>query len=174
MGRAVHAVLQSIDLRDGAGIEATARAQALAEGVPGREREIAALTRSVLASPVVRAAAASPRSWREVPVGCTLDGVVLEGFVDLLWESAGGLVVVDYKTDAIADDTSLARAIERYAVQGAAYALALESVLARSVARVVFVFAAERGAREVEVPNLPDAVARARALVAGSATARSG
>jgi ATP-dependent helicase/nuclease subunit A len=174
VGRAVHAVLQSIDLRDGAGLEATARAQALAEGVPGREREIAALARSVLASPVVRAAATSARSWREVPVGCTIDGVVLEGFVDLLWESTDGLVVVDYKTDAIADDASLDRAMERYAIQGAAYVLALESVLDRPVQRVVFVFAAGRGAREVELVDLRDAVARARALVAESTTARSG
>ena len=38
VGRAVHAVLQSIDLATGEGIAERARAQAAAEGVPGRER----------------------------------------------------------------------------------------------------------------------------------------
>ena len=37
LGRAVHAVLQTVDLETGAGIEGAARAQALAEGIPDRE-----------------------------------------------------------------------------------------------------------------------------------------
>ena len=40
VGRAVHAVLQSIDLATGEGIADRASAQAAAEGVPGREEEI--------------------------------------------------------------------------------------------------------------------------------------
>ena len=43
LGRAVHAVLQSIDLETGDGIDATARAQAAAEGIPQLQSEIAAL-----------------------------------------------------------------------------------------------------------------------------------
>ena len=48
VGRAVHAVLQSIDLATGDGIADRARAQAVAEGVPSHEGEIARLS---LASP---------------------------------------------------------------------------------------------------------------------------
>ena len=100
LGRAVHAVLQTVDLASGAGIEGAARAQAMAEGIPDREESDrrhwpGASSRR----PTVRAAAGA-RSWREVPVAAEIDGTTIEGFVDLLVEIDGELVVVDYKTDA--------------------------------------------------------------------------
>ncbi len=45
VGSAVHAVLQTVDLVTGEGVDETAAAQAAAEGVIGRERDIAALAR---------------------------------------------------------------------------------------------------------------------------------
>jgi hypothetical protein len=50
-------------------------------------------------------------------------------------------------------------------VQGAAYAVALETALARPVARCVFVFARTAGAVEREVADLPAAAASVRALL---------
>jgi ATP-dependent exoDNAse (exonuclease V) beta subunit len=164
IGRAVHAVLQTIDLATGAGLEATARAQALAEEVPDREAEIRALARSVLDAPIVRAAVSAPhRFWREVPVGASVSGAVLEGFVDLLVETPDGLVVVDYKTDRAPGDADVDAALARYTPQGAAYALAIEQVLDRPVRRCVFVFARDGGpAVEREIADLPAAVTAAR------------
>jgi ATP-dependent helicase/nuclease subunit A len=159
VGRAVHAVLQSIDLGTGAGLDATARAQALAEGIPQREAEVRALARSVLQSPTVRSAVTGGRYWREVPVAAVVDGVTVEGFIDLLVETLEGLVVVDYKTDQTPTDADLDAAMDRYRVQGAAYALALGRALNTSVARCVFVFARRRRAVEREVNDLPAAVA---------------
>ncbi len=159
VGRAVHAVLQSIDLATGAGLDATARAQALAEGIPQREAEVRALARGVLQAPAVRGAVTSGRYWREVPVAAVIDGVTVEGFIDLLMETLEGLVVVDYKTDQIPTDTDLDAVMERYRVQGAAYALALERALGTGVARCVFVFARRGRAVEREVEDLPNAVA---------------
>ena len=101
IGRAVHAVLQTVDLTTGAGLDDAAAAQAAAEGVIGREHTIAALARSALATDTVRAAAASPGCWREVFVARPFDGTTLEGYVDLLYRSPEGLVVVDYKTDQL-------------------------------------------------------------------------
>ncbi len=159
LGRAVHAVLQSIDLATGGGLDATARAQALAEGIPQREAEVRALARSVLQAPTVRNAVAGARYWREVPVAAVVDGVTVEGFVDLLIETLEGLVVVDYKTDQAPTDDDLDAAMEQYRIQGAAYALALERALGTPVARCVFVFARRRRAVEREVGDLPAAVA---------------
>jgi ATP-dependent exoDNAse (exonuclease V) beta subunit len=169
LGRAVHAVLQTIDLETGAGLEATARAQALAEGVAGREREVRALVESVLASPTVRAIADGgwPR-WREVPVAADVDGVLLEGFIDLLARTPDGLLVVDYKTDAAPTDADLDAAVTRYSVQGAAYALALEATLGEPVTGCVFVFARARGAVERAVEDLPAAVSAVREQLAGA------
>jgi ATP-dependent helicase/nuclease subunit A len=159
VGRAVHAVLQTVDLATGAGLDATARAQALAEGIPQREAEIRALAQSVLQSSTVRSAVTGGRYWREVPVAAIVDGVTVEGFVDLLIETLEGLVVVDYKTDRTPTDDDLDTAMDRYRAQGAAYALALERALGTPVARCVFVFARRRRAVEREVHDLPAALA---------------
>jgi ATP-dependent helicase/nuclease subunit A len=159
VGRAVHAVLQTVDLATGDGLDATARAQALAEGIPQREAEIRALAQSVLQSSTVRSAVTGGRYWREVPVAAIVDGVTVEGFVDLLIETLEGLVVVDYKTDHTPTDDDLDAAMDRYRAQGAAYALALERALGMPVARCVFVFARRRRAVEREVDDLPAALA---------------
>ena len=133
---------------------ARSRAQALAEGIPDSEATIVALARSVLEAPTIRAAA-DGRSWREVPVAAEIDGTTIEGFIDLLIADGDDLVVVDYKTDTARTDAEVDAALERYRYQGAAYALALEAVLGRSVSRCVFVFARTRGpAVEREVADL--------------------
>jgi ATP-dependent exoDNAse (exonuclease V) beta subunit len=170
IGRAVHAVLQTVDPATGDGLAPTARAQALAEEVPEAEAEIAALARSVLDAAVVRSAVGR-RSWREVPVAATVDGKLLEGFVDLLVEAEDGLVVVDYKTDRVPGDADVDAALARYTPQGAAYALAIEQVLDRPVRRCVFVFAREGApAVEREIADLPTAVAAAREALGAMAS----
>ncbi len=163
LGRAVHAVLQTADLASGAGIDGAARAQAMAEGIPDREDSVAALARSVLEAPVVRAATRG-RTWREVPVAAEIGGTTIEGFVDLLAEIDGELVVVDYKTDTARTDAEIDAAVTRYEPQAAAYALALETLLDRPVARCVFVFARSRGpAVERAASDLAARVAEVRA-----------
>ena len=164
VGRAVHAVLQTIDLETGAGLDETARAQALAERVPERVDEIRALGRALLDAPTVRAAVASGRLWREVPVATPVGDTVVEGYIDLLYEGPDGLVVVDYKTDRVPDD-ELDTLLAKYRVQGATYALALEAALGRPVTRVVFVFARATGAVERSVDDVPAAVAEVRRRV---------
>jgi ATP-dependent exoDNAse (exonuclease V) beta subunit len=166
IGRAVHAVLQTVDLVRGAGLAETARAQAFAEGVADRADEVHALAEAAMAAPVVRDAVdGGHRWWREVPVAAEIDGIVLEGFIDLLVEHDDGLVVVDYKTDQM-PDAALDAAVSRYAVQGAAYAVALEATLGRPVVRCTFVFARTTGALERDVVDLDAAQADVRSRIA--------
>src|SRR5699024_4350686 len=54
VGRAVHGVLQVVDLASGAGLEDGVAAQCVAEGVTGQEELVAALVRSALGSEVVQ------------------------------------------------------------------------------------------------------------------------
>ena len=140
IGRAVHAVLQTIDLATGEGIEETSRAQAAAEGIPGRVDDIIGLSRVAVRSPVVKRAVESERYWREVPVGIPIGDGSLQGFIDLLFETPEGLVIVDYKTDSVrADGVSAAAA--RYRPQAGGYALAIQRAIPdRTVAEVVFLF----------------------------------
>jgi ATP-dependent exoDNAse (exonuclease V) beta subunit len=174
IGRTVHAVLQTVDLATGDGLDATARAQALAEGIPSREHEIRALVESVLRSATVQGASApGVRCWREVPIAARVDGVLVEGFIDLLVEHGDGFTVVDYKTDQVSAEPDVARAVTRYTPQGAAYALALGVLLGRPVTRCVFVFARPDGAIEQEIADLAGAVGSVRGQVRALAPAGS-
>lgn len=151
VGRAVHAVLQTVDLATGDGLTETAAAQAAAEGVLGREHIIEGFCRSALASEVVRRAAQLPH-WREVYVGVPyLDGVV-EGYIDLLYRDDDGLVIVDYKTDAWRTEPELAAKAERYRVQLETYAGATSEAVGEPVSRTLLLFLdAAGGARAVAV-----------------------
>jgi ATP-dependent exoDNAse (exonuclease V) beta subunit len=167
VGRAVHAVLQAVDLVTGAGLADAAAAQAAAEEVLGREELVASLARSALGSDVVRDAAARPH-WREVYVGAPVGEGIVEGYIDLLVRTDDGLVIVDYKTDAVGDDTDLAAKVARYRPQLAAYAAAMEAAVGEPVARAVLLFLSPAGARAVPVPTLEEAVEEVRtALAAG-------
>ena len=68
-----------------------------------------------------------------------LEGGIVEGFIDLLFEEDAGLVIVDYKTDALGVDQT-ADAANRYRIQGGAYVLALQQVTGKPVKEVVFLF----------------------------------
>jgi ATP-dependent helicase/nuclease subunit A len=169
IGRAVHAVLQTIDLATGAGRAEAVAAQAAAEGVIGHEAHIDALVRAALASPSVIEAAARPH-WRELYVGVPLGGGrTLEGYIDLLYRSDEGLVVVDYKTGPADPDTDLDPLVDRYRAQGASYALAVADATGEPVVGMVFAFLTPTGPAERSLPDLPGAVAEVRRLAAAGA-----
>ncbi|HEX6361088.1 UvrD-helicase domain-containing protein [Actinophytocola sp.] len=135
IGRAVHAVLQTVDLTTGAGIDDLAAAQALAEGVVDAAPDIAAAVRAALTTTVIARAARSPH-WRETYVGTIVDGTLVEGYVDLLYRDHDGLVLVDYKTDAAPDSDTLAA----YETQLRVYAHAIHDAAAEPVVRSVLLF----------------------------------
>ena len=56
---------------------------------------------SAVNSDAVRRAVSSGNYWREAHIAAPIGDGVLEGFIDLLFEEDGELVIVDYKTDAI-------------------------------------------------------------------------
>jgi ATP-dependent helicase/nuclease subunit A len=140
LGRAVHSVLQIIDLATGMNLEQVSRAQAAAEGIPESWGDVARLARTGLDAPVVKRAVATDRYYREVFVSTPFEGTLFEGFVDLLFEDADGLTVVDYKTDALEAGEELILGKERYALQVGAYAMAVQRAAGKPVRRVVLVF----------------------------------
>ncbi len=164
LGRAVHAVLQTVDLATGAGIDDTAAAQAAAEGIIGREDQVAARARVALTTRTVQEAV-QYRFHREMYVATPVDGTTLEGYVDLVYRRPDGLVVVDYKTDTWRDDADLDVKVARYRLQGASYAVALERATGSPVTECVFLFLGEHDARERVVSDLPEAMREVRALL---------
>jgi len=173
IGRAVHAVLQFANLHTGANISGLAAAQAAAEGVLGHERTIERLARSALQAPIVREGITG-QHWRELfvatslsgsaaePVvegtvveGTVIEGTVIEGYIDLLVRHPQrGLVVVDYKTDQIAEGPERAQRLLRYGTQLAAYGLALEQLLGEPINGGVLVMCRPNGpAEQVEIDD---------------------
>jgi ATP-dependent exoDNAse (exonuclease V) beta subunit len=170
LGRAVHAVLQTVDLATGAGLDDAAAAQAAAEGIVGREHDVAARARVALGTRVVQEAVAHGFR-REMYVASPVRDTTLEGYVDLVYRRPDGLVVVDYKTDAVTGDADLDAKVARYRLQGAAYAVALEQATGERVAECVFVFLGGDEARERSVSDLPAAMREVRAALGASSAA---
>jgi hypothetical protein len=56
-----------------------------------------ALVARALAAPPYRRAAAAPKAYRELPVSALVDGRLVEGVVDLAFETPKGLAVVEVK-----------------------------------------------------------------------------
>ena len=167
IGRALHFVLQSADLETGSDIEVWAKAQSISEGIPDSEKELAHLARRAIESPVVRRAVGSGRYWREVPVAMPVAEGSLQGFIDLLFEEDGELVVVDYKTDPVSDrneseDTETS--IGRYRMQGAAYAMALQKATGKRVKEVIFLFPRPEPVIETPLTNLASLITEAEEL----------
>ena len=166
LGRAVHAVLQTADFDEpGEDLAPQARRYAAAEGIGHLADDVVARARNALSAPVIREAARQ-RHWRELYAAAEVEGRLLEGFVDLLYETPdGSLVVVDYKTHD-SDERPDLRQKPGYRLQIAAYALMLEEATGRAVSRCVFVFLGPHSVHEVQVDDLPEAVEEVRQALA--------
>ena len=171
-GLAVHRVLEVAPLDPSwTGVDEAARAAqeefALAdEAAPA----VAAAVRAALTCAAV-AAAGGHRSWREVFVATDVDGMLIEGFIDLLVETDEGLWVVDWKTDRVGDDGAVALAGDRYRPQVAAYALTAAAVTGQPVVRTTLVFCGDGVLREVDLTgdDLAAAVAEVRERLSAAA-----
>ena len=167
IGRAAHAVLQLVNLEqpNDEEIERAAQAQATAESLTGEAAQtVARLTRRAVHSPTIQAAAQHGRYWRELYAAVEIEGTLLDGFIDLLYEDEqGSLTVLDYKTDALQPGEATDAAVERYRLQAAAYALIVQEALGKEVAQGILYFLEPDEARQV--PDLKGAMAEVRSLL---------
>jgi ATP-dependent helicase/nuclease subunit A len=132
-GSLVHATLATVPLEASEGIVrrvAGTQGRILLGVGDGADEEVAAAAEVVLAAlghPLfdrVRAAGARGRCWRELPIIWPApDGLLVEGTIDLVFEDADGLNVLDFKTGRELDADG-----ERYRRQVAIYCLALGSL----------------------------------------------
>lgn len=164
VGRAVHGVLQTIDLASGAGLDEALAAQCEAEAIPDRVEDVRMLVQLALESPSVVEAASSPH-WREIYACIPVEGRLLEGYIDLLYRGPEGLMVVDYKTASTSDAEVLDQRVEGYRTQGASYALTIGASIAEPVVRVTFLFLTPDGAVERNLSDLDVSMSDVRQLV---------
>jgi ATP-dependent exoDNAse (exonuclease V) beta subunit len=99
LGALVHAALALAVLADGPGGAAAAVAAAAAKlGERGpRVPAATALVARALAAPPYRRAAAARQVYRELPVSALVEGRLVEGVIDLAFDTAQGLAVVEVK-----------------------------------------------------------------------------
>jgi ATP-dependent helicase/nuclease subunit A len=136
-GTIVHRLLESFDFASSTGLSVADVAKVAHEldvRVSSDEREeLTALLRSALDAPLAARLAAGARSARrEYPFAYAFGGPgepLLTGVIDILVrEPAGGMLVVDYKSDRISPEEDLSALVEReYAIQRLLYALAVLS-----------------------------------------------
>jgi ATP-dependent exoDNAse (exonuclease V) beta subunit len=141
LGRAVHAVLATVDLdADAAAVAAATALQARLLGSASDEVAAApAVVLAALAPPLIRRAAAAARVGRcrrEVAMALRLDdGTLVEGVADLAFredDATAGWTVVDFKTDL-----SVAGRVDEYRRQLAVYAEAVARATALPTRAVV-------------------------------------
>ena len=167
IGRATHGVLQLVDLDspDRTDLDNAVAAQAAAESLGSRgAAEVGRLVRRALESGAVHEALAADRYWRELYAAVEIDDILIDGFIDLLYELPNGnLVVVDYKTDSLQAGEAVDAAVERYRLQAASYALILQESLGRRVERAVLLFL--QPGEEREIPELSAAIDQVRSVL---------
>ena len=144
LGRAVHAVLQSIDLLTGEGLEDICRAQAEAEGIGEAAKDVLELSRNALATETVKGLIESVKKgsanyYREVFVSTKLGDRLMEGFIDLLIDTPDGITIVDYKTDNLTTKQVQELGPE-YEVQLGLYAWAVGETTGRPVREATLLF----------------------------------
>jgi ATP-dependent helicase/nuclease subunit A len=138
LGHLVHEIMERVPLDDQSALTAIADEAAREVGRSDLAVHAAALAAACWRSAPVRAAAAG-RHWRELPVSAAIGDILIEGYVDLVFDAGDGFVIVDFKTDRDADVSAAAR---RYELQLGAYAVALEEATGRHVAETWVVMAA--------------------------------
>ena len=74
--------------------------------------------------------------YPELPVVDMIEGVAVNGFIDVLYRDADGWVIADYKTDAYAR----AERVESYLTQLELYAQIVEKALEEPVVRLELIF----------------------------------
>ncbi len=153
-GTAMHLVMQYIDLTSSE--EGALRAQIdaltarrLLTPEQADSLDMPALVR-FLTSPLAERIRTSAQVWREYRFALLVDGslydaaasgeeLLLQGVADCVFETDGGLAVVDFKTDRVTVEETAARA-ETYRAQLAAYATALSRVLEKPVTERILYF----------------------------------
>ncbi len=173
VGDAVHRLLETIDLRDPQVVELD-RVRAWFPHVTDEELElIGRFVESYCASPLARRVAALDGARTEVQFAFEHDGVLIRGFLDVLHAAGDRALVVDYKTNTLAEHTPNEIVEHEYRLQRLVYALACFRSGATEV-EVVYHFLERSDAIVSEVFSADDVAALEAELSAAIARINAG
>ena len=138
-GLAFHGVMERLDLSGTDNLKELCRIQALEYSIPGLGEKLEAMVRRSLGHPLMERVKRAKRLFREVPFSVSLDGSLVEGKIDLLFNEGSGWVIVDYKTDEVFGE-ALEQRFQSYREQGLCYARAVREAAGCEVKEVAFFF----------------------------------
>jgi len=150
-GLAFHGVMERLDLSGGNNLKGLCRIEALEYSIPGSAEKLEAMVRQCLDHPLMERVRRAKRLSREVPFSVSLDGNLVEGKIDLLFEEEGGWVIVDYKTDDVSGE-ALEQRFQSYREQGLWYARAIREAARCEVKEVSLFFVRSGEIRSIK-PN---------------------
>jgi ATP-dependent helicase/nuclease subunit A len=138
LGDAFHRVMEMVSLPEGEDLEEIAAAICAEAGIAEATGAVVEMGRRCLASPPLSDSTYGENVHREVPFVTEHEGNVLIGRVDLLVLGDTGVLIVDYKTDAVHTGGEVAAA-ELHRGQTSAYGHAVRTAAdADSVVQVLF------------------------------------
>ena len=138
-GLAFHGVMERLHLSGGDNLKGLCRMETLEYSIPGSEEKLEAMVRRCLEHPLMERVRRAKRLFREVPFSVSLDGNLVEGKIDLLFEEESGWMIVDYKTDDVSGE-ALEQRFQSYREQGLWYARAVRETTGCQVKEAAFFF----------------------------------
>jgi ATP-dependent helicase/nuclease subunit A len=150
-GLAFHGVMERLDLPSGNNLKGLCRIETLEYSIPGSAEKLEAMVRQCLGHPLMERVRKAKRLCREVPFSVSLDGNLVEGKIDLLFEEESGWVIVDFKTDDVSGEV-LEQRFQSYREQGLWYARSVREAAGCEVKEVAFFFVRSGEVRLV-MPN---------------------
>jgi len=138
-GLAFHAVMERLDLATGSNLKELCRVKTAEYSIPGSVEKMESICRQCLSHPLMERVRMGERLFREVPFSVSLDGYLVEGKIDLLFQEEEGWVVVDYKTDDV-EGKFLERRFQAYQEQGAWYSRGVQRATGQKVKEIIFFF----------------------------------
>ena len=132
LGTLVHQLMETVDFRSPGDLDPLAEAEARGLGLTSADaREAVGLVKRALAHPLIAGRAAkAERLYREVPFAFQSGDTLYEGYADLVFIENGNAVIVDYKTDSVAEHEAAEHA-KRYFPQAEVYMRAISAALGK-------------------------------------------
>jgi ATP-dependent helicase/nuclease subunit A len=138
-GLAFHGVMERLDLSAADNLKVLCQMETLEHSIPGSAEKLEAMVRQCVGHPLMDRVRRARRVYREAPFSVSLDGNLVEGKIDLLFEEKSGWVIVDYKTDDVSGQ-ALEQRFQSYREQGLWYARAVREAAGCEAKEVAFFF----------------------------------
>lgn len=143
LGTFVHKLIELVDFKNPATLDSFIDAAVASSEIFDEDIIIgAAMARRALDTDIIKRAAKSQKIKKEFPVQNQNEkGEIISGVIDLIFEEDGQLVIVDYKTDNVADiNSAMERMNTDHRNQGKLYAEFIEKIAEMKVKETVILF----------------------------------